>query len=442
MLDSGRTIKRCSATLGFAVLFATVRAAQADPTTGGRPLRIEDAVELALARNENSKIADEQVHVADAAVEKARTAFLPVLSATATDTARPYNIVKAGSTVVPYNTGTGNATIAQPLLNASAWPLLRQAQRLLDAQRASSIDSKRLLSFGAATAFFQTLASEEVLEAAKRSTDVARANLNYAQARVDAQLNSSNDVTRAQLDLANGEQQIANNEGSVERAYLQLGFVINALVQGPLAPPTITLHAASLPVPKVDDLLAVAIARRPDLVASRHTSRAAHLFAEEPLLRIVPTVGVAGVVAGNSNSTTGRTFDETLAATITWPIFDAGVRYADKHARDALASVTDLQFDLLTRSVANDVHEAVATLVASQKALRSAGDAVTAARKSLGETATLYRQGLATALELTDANDSQFGAEVGYASAELATALAYLALRQAMGLDPLGTELR
>jgi len=30
---------------------------------------------------------------------------------------------------------------------------------------------------------------------------------------------------------------------------------------------------------------------------------------------------------------------------------------------------------------------------------------------------------------------------VGLVSAELATALAYLSLRQAMGLDPLGTEL-
>ena len=65
----------------------------------------------------------------------------------------------------------------------------------------------------------------------------------------------------------------------------------------------------------------------------------------------------------------------------------------------------------------------------------------TAAIKSADETGTLYKQGLATALELTDANDSRFEADVGLVSAELATALAYLSLRQAMGLDPLGTEL-
>ena len=67
---------------------------------------------------------------------------------------------------------------------------------------------------------------------------------------------------------------------------------------------------------------------------------------------------------------------------------------------------------------------------------------MTAARKNVEETATLYRQGLATALELTDANDSRFEAEIGYSGAEYAMALAYLALRQAVGLDPIGTELK
>jgi outer membrane protein TolC len=84
----------------------------------------------------------------------------------------------------------------------------------------------------------------------------------------------------------------------------------------------------------------------------------------------------------------------------------------------------------------------VATLVAAQNALKLAGDAVTAARKSVDETATLYHEGLTTGLELTLTNDARFSAEVGYVSAELATALAYLALRQGMGLDPLGMELR
>jgi outer membrane protein TolC len=423
--------------LGLAVVLTAASAHAED-----HPLRLDEAVQLVLARNENAKIADEQVVVANAAVEKARTAFLPIVTAAGTDTARPKAVEKAGVVVLPANIGTGNGTIAQPLLNASAFPLLRQAERLLDAQRASTVDAKRLLAFSAAIQFFQTLSAEEVLEAARRSAKVAKDNLDDSQARVDAQLNSSNDVTRAQLDYANTQQQIALNEGVVQRAYIQLGFVLNTPVHGPLAAPEATLKAASAQAPKVDDLVAIAVRRRPDLVALRHAARAAHLFADEPLLRLVPTVGLTAAITGNSNSATGQAFDEFLAGTVTWTIYDAGVRYADKHSRDATANIADLQFDLLGRSVATDVQDAIATLQASQNAMRFAAEAVTAAHKSVEETATLYHQGLAKEIELTDANDSEFGARVAYVSAELATALAYLALRQAMGLDPLGTELR
>ena len=64
------------------------------------------------------------------------------------------------------------------------------------------------------------------------------------------------------------------------------------------------------------------------------------------------------------------------------------------------------------------------------------------ARQNVDETAILYRQGLAKAIELVDANDSRFTAEVNDATAEFAMAQAYLSLRQALGLEPLGTELK
>jgi outer membrane protein TolC len=49
---------------------------------------------------------------------------------------------------------------------------------------------------------------------------------------------------------------------------------------------------------------------------------------------------------------------------------------------------------------------------------------------------------LAKAIELIDANDSRFEAEIALAQAQDTVAEAYLSLRQAMGLDALGTELK
>ena len=437
-------MRRILTAIGVPLAFGALTAATmgsaeaADP-----PLRIEDAVKLALAKNEAAQIADYQIDVADAAVEKARVAFLPVLVATGSDTIRanpPATGGSGGGGAAPTNVTTGAVTLTQPIVNLSAWPLYRQAERLLDAQRATSTDAKRILQFNAANAFLQTLSQEAILQAAQRRVDAANANLADTTARAKAQLNSTNDVTLAQVDLAAAQQELAGDVGNVQKAYLALSFVINSPTTGPLTAPAATLQAAAATTPDATVLVTTAQNRRLDLVAAVHAARASHLFADEPMMRLAPVLGLTGVVSDTpymSNQPVA-----TLAATLTWTIYDAGSRYADKHSRDAQASITDLQLDLIRRQVTNDVHNALVLLQASQEALKAAAVGVAASRKNVDETSVLYRQGLTTALNLTNANDSRFEAEISYSGAEYAMALAYLALRQSMGLEPIGTELR
>jgi outer membrane protein TolC len=207
--------------------------------------------------------------------------------------------------------------------------------------------------------------------------------------------------------------------------------------------PENVLQAAKQPVPGLRELDQVALARRPDVLSKRYAAEAAHDFADEPLLRLVPTVSVNGQAQALTNPpATGRWIDETIGATATWTIYDAGSRYADKHLRDANASIADLNTRTLVRSVASQVESAVVALKAQQAAFQQAELSAQAARKSADETSVLYRQGLAKAIELVDANDSRFLAEVNDASAEYSMAEAYLNLRQALGLDPIGTEYR
>jgi outer membrane protein TolC len=121
-------------------------------------------------------------------------------------------------------------------------------------------------------------------------------------------------------------------------------------------------------------------------------------------------------------------------------LYDAGLRYADRHSRDAQASIADLNLRQLGRSVDAQVRGSAALLVSAQAALVVAEDAMKAARQGVDEAAILYRQGLAKAIELVDANDTRFTSEINYAGAEYAMAQAYLNLRQSLGLGPLETE--
>jgi outer membrane protein TolC len=433
-----RRIASIAAAAVAAVLAGRAQAADAAPPAGSAgALRLEDAVHLALTRNERARISDLNVVVSEAAVEKARTAFLPLLTAQGNDVQHAY----AGTDKTPNNIAQATVTLTQSVINASAFPLYSQARRLADAQHAQNIDDKRLLSFNAATAFFLVLNAQEVLQAAQRQLANAKANLQDTQARAEAQLTSTNDVTRAQIDMASAAREAQLDQGTLDSDFAQLAFTINAPAPASLEPPQATLASAQQPSGAADSLVKFALDHRPDVLASRYAAAAAHDFAGEPLLRLVPTLNVQGQTVVTTNPA-ARWNDETLQATLNWTLYDQGVRYADKHSRDAQAEIADLNLQALNRSVEEQVRSSLAVLVAAQGAFHVAQDAVTAARQSVDETAILYRQGLAKAIELVDANDTRFTSEINFASAQFGMAQAYLSLRQALGLDPLGTELR
>jgi outer membrane protein TolC len=412
-----------------------------DPTAKGG-LRLDQAVKLALSKNERARISDLNVVVADAAVQKATAAFLPVISLGGTDTIRPKRTQNGTETQMP-NVATGTGSVSQPILVASNFPLLAQAKNNRDATIAQTVDDKRTLAFDAARAFFAVLSAQAVLEASQRAYDTAKDNLSDTQARVDAQLNSSNDATRAQIDLASSARQVEVNRGTVQNAFTTLAFTINAQIDNQVTVPEELLHASERPLAPVESLVKFALGHRPDVDAKKLAAVAAHDFADEPLLRLVPTIGAtASAQAVSDPGTSSPYLDESLVFTANWTLFDNGTRYADRRSRVATAQIADLTTVTLVRSVDAQVKTAFASLTSAQAAFRVAQQGFQAAKQSSEETAILYREGLAKAIELVDANDSRLTAEVEYVSAEYAMAQAYLDMRQALGEGPLGTELK
>src|SRR5258708_1649418 len=302
--------------VGLVSLFAPAAAGAAEPTSGSPAavtysLTLDQAVQMTLTRNVRAKISDLNVVVADAAVEKAFAAFLPSVVGTASGVQH--------ATVVrpPGNAGTAGLTVTQPLLNAPAFPLYAQARRLADAQRSQNVDDRRLLGFTAASAFFAVLNAQDIVTAAERQLDNARSNFASTQARAKAQLSSTNDTTKAQLDMAGSEREVENDKGVLDGALVQLAFTLYAPLPSTLVPPQPTLDAAERPIAAVDPLVRFATDHRPDVEVSRYQSMAAHDFAGEPLLRIVPAIGLQGQVVDTTaeSALTGRHDDETVTPT-------------------------------------------------------------------------------------------------------------------------------
>jgi len=89
-----------------------------------------------------------------------------------------------------------------------------------------------------------------------------------------------------------------------------------------------------------------------------------------------------------------------------------------------------------------EVRNALVSLDIQRAAVKQARAAQQVAQKNATETSELYRQGLASALEVADANISLFDADVALVRQRFALGVSFLNLEAALGLDPFGKEPR
>lgn len=399
-------------------------------------LTLERAIALAASRNERAQIARERVVVAEAQVEKARSFFLPEVTLRGSYTRRAYD-----SAFRTKNALSAVGALDLTLFNASAFPLYRRAKLEQELESLESREAERRLAFDVAGAFLATLSDRAILDAAEHRREFARQALEDARARFAAALVSSNDVTRPELELATADRELTRARLAVAAARRELGYLIGAEVPEELAPPFDAFGALTATVAGAKALITQAEAARLDLAARRTAVESAEALAGEPLLRLLPTLELsAQVQATNEAGLSGHDLDGFVAVNLSWPIYDGGERYADRRAALALARIAAEEERAAARRAAIDVELALLQIGESRAARAQAAIAHRLALQNATESAELYREGLASALEVGDANLRLFEAEVGEVREEYGLLLAYLELRSALGLDPLGEE--
>jgi outer membrane protein TolC len=407
----------------------------------GEPLTLERAVALATERNETALAAQRRAEAAEARVARARAFFFPELTVTGTYTRRLNESVRDGAVIQTRNALGATAIARMALFDARGFPLYRAARLEGEAAELDAREARRLVAFEAADAFLTTLGNQQVYEAAVRRLEFARQSLLDAKARAEVGLASTNDVTRAELEVSTAEVQLASARGSADTSRIELGFLLVSPVQGPLALPEPLLAQAAGSTDQPPGLAQEAEARRLDILSARLKVQAQESSAREPLARLFPSLGLTGQYrVTNEPGFAGRRGDGFLALDLTWNLFDGGERYADRRERVALALALELEATARTRRVGVDIQRAQVQLTNAQAALRQSELAATQARRNAEETGILYRQGLSTALAVADASLRMFEAEVAMAQARYTLGVALLDLRAALGLDPLGKE--
>ncbi len=442
-IRSGRARLIGAAFLGLALLLPGLAAAQDDPLT------LDEAVKLALERNERAKSTWEEVVAANARLAQARSFFLPSITSTSTYTRRAYETRRVvGETEViiqRYNALSETLALSQTLFDARSLTSLAAVRARRDADVASAAESRRQLAFEVSQAFLATLGTTQVREASARRFTFAGQNLEAAKARFAAGLASVNDVTRAELEYATAEVGLTQVKGQVETSTLQLGHLLDApeAVRGPLVVPEFLIEAASAEAADSEGLVEEALARRLDVGSLRSLASAQRSLSRLPMLGWLPSLSANGRYSlTNEASFNNRNWNWSIGATLSWSLFDGGARFGQSKEQRALARLADLDLQAATRKVDVEVREALVSLASQRASLRQATVAHEVAKKNAAETTELYRQGLASALEVADANVSLFEAEVALVQERYGLGVAFLNLEAALGLDPFGKEPR
>ena len=439
----GRARRFAAAALGLIFLLAPLLAAQ------DRPLTLDEAVKLALERNERALATQEDVNAANARVAQARSYFLPTITSTSGYTRRAYEVRRVvGDTEVVisrFNALAETLALNLTLFDATSMVGMSAVRSQRNAAVAAAAESRRQLAFEVSQAFLSTLGTSQVQEASARRFAFAKQSLEAAKARFAAGLTSVNDVTRAELEYATAEVGVTQVQGQVETSTLQLGYLLDApdAVRGRLVVPEFLIEAASAEAANTEALVEEALARRLDVGSLRYLASAQHALAKVPMLDWLPTLSASGRYSiTNEPSFNNRNWNWTAGATLSWTLFDGLARFGQRKEQRALAKLADLDLQAATRRVDVEVRQALVSLANQRASLKQASVAQEVARKNASETTELYRQGLASALQVADAIVSLFEAEVALVQERYGLGVAFLNLEAALGLDPFGKEPR
>lgn len=411
-----------------------------------RTLTFDGAVRGALERHERALAAGERIDAADARVMRARAAFLPSLSFAGTYTRRAFETVRQVGgdeiTIQSLNAFSAAANASLTLLDPRLFPLYSQVKSDRDASQAEAWNAARLVAYDAAAAYLDAIAAEQLLQAAERRLELARINLDAARARYSAQLAGINDVTRGELEYATAQRERTTARGARETARLRLGYSINSAPPDSLAPPDDILMIAGSYMAVTERLVELALRLRADITISRARADALRASATEAVMRALPNVtAVAQYRWTNEAGFSGKNTNWYVGANLAWTLFDGGAWLADRAERAGMADAADLESRAIERQIDVDIRAALVALTNARAARDQADVALDAARKNADETRELYRQGLVSALASADANVRLFESDVAHTQARIGLVSAFLALRAAIGFDPLGNDL-
>jgi outer membrane protein TolC len=430
------------------------------------PLSLPQAVDRAIRIGDESRAAAAQIDVADAQVTVARAAGLPQLRV---NTSQNHVIQSARASAVGQifnqpNTYTANAVLSQTLFQGGR--ILAGSRAAAATRGAARFDQTEVaaqVSVDVQRAYLQALFAANYAEIQDTALALAQQRLAQTMQFEKAGRASRYDVLRAGVERANLQPTAIQAHSDVELALVDLRRLINVPPDQPLKL-TSRIDTTSV-LSWIAQLRAdPGVANRAALRSAELVSQARHAAVSVARADLFPTIGIQGIVGAQAfplsgfpttrgrfeeipcadGSTTrvctrqngGWFGDKSFGVTIGIPIFDGFRAKGAIDLASAQARLADLQLAQTRERVESETAAARAELDRAEALFAARGQNAAEAAEAYRLASLRQSRGLATQLEVSDAQLALTLARTNEARAVYDLYLAAAGYARAIGRPP------
>jgi len=433
--------------LATSVLFAVARpsfGAQAPSPAVSGDLSVDDAVRLALEKNQDLLSSQNNVDAASGARKQALQSYLPYLSANYAYS-RNFNedIVFNPAT----NTFTGTPdnfssryTLRQNIIDFGSFKNIKAAGKDLAASKLNYQFSRSDLVLIVKTQYYALVSAQLVAQVNDSALAVSERELERTQSLFELGMVAKSDVLKAQVRVSNSKLDVIRARGDMVNQRARLAVL---LAQEPTDDLRASDRLSETPV-SVDSLAIYqdAVAKRPDLQASYESWQADQSRASAAKAGFLPTVG--GSVTYSSSSANGLVpfsgFTEPVGGSrgasvgLSVPFLDGVVgRRGTIQAANARAEQSRYAYEKKKLDIAVEVREAINLARQANEGVQVAKDGLASAEEDLKLSQEKYNVGSGTILELLDAQVNLQSARQQYVNALTAARVAEARIERARG---------
>ena len=335
--------------------------------------------------------------------------------------------------IQPLGAWTVSGSLKVPLLAPSAWADRAAAQRGGEAAVATAAAIRLQLRAVLVQAAWAASAAEEIVAASERAVQTAEEHRQMSARMVVAGEAAALSVLKADTELVKRQSDLVRAKAELERSRLALGVLLGRSEPVrvlPGATPTSAAAAAS------EALVAEALGQRPELQADAARIRGADAETMSARLRLLPQLsGSATLFASDMPYPTGKKDGWRLTLAATWPLFDGGYRSSKRAQAEAEGEGARASAQGQRLAIAQEVADAVRDVGVAAERVRLAERQCAFAAEAAASAKRTFEAGVAGSLDVLDANDRLYQADVALADARGRLGVAHAGLAKALGRD-------